>query len=380
MNIIENKLEKRLVYILLFVFTIHSLLFKSISNNLMTIIIYLGLICGIIFIKVFLEGSIKKNDIRSFIVSVVAILPILIYGYNESKLFFLNTETIRYSLFFLICVLWNDVKISDIKVFHIIIIIFGFLCCMYQISNGITRPSGFLNSPTIFSCMIALSITYLLFEKNVNIFNYIFILIGIFEIYISESSSSLLIVFALILYKIFINFIISKKEKKADKMSDVKKKKILIFIGIASVIAGIYFVNNINALLSIIQRNNRDASTSTRIEFIMIFINQFIHSVKMFFIGNGGGYTQAFIIKNLVSSHHMPLHQDILMLLIEYGLLGFLYIYNFFIKKLKLNYILLIILILFSFHNIILCPYVMCSLIISNNSLNIQYKNNKIFA
>ena len=69
----------------------------------------------------------------------------------------------------------------------------------------------------------------------------------------------------------------------------------------------------------------------------------------------------------------MPLHQDILMILCEYGIIGMIYIYVFFVRKIKINIVLVPMVILFSFHNIVLAPFVACLFIITNSALNDEY-------
>ena len=135
-----------------------------------------------------------------------------------------------------------------------------------------------------------------------------------------------------------------------------------------------YITLNLEKVLSIISRDNRDASTLTRTKYLSYFINDFFSNILNILLGHGGGYTQNYISSVIGEGKFYPLHQDIIMILCEYGVVGFIYIYKVFISKLRLNWILLIVLILCSFHNIILSPNVMV-----NNTLNFQNEYEKIW-
>ena len=189
-------------------------------------------------------------------------------------------------------------------------------------------------------------------------------------IYLSESSSALLCAVGLIFYKILINFINYRKEKN-EIINKTRFLKILILIG--GLITAYFLFTHLEEFLSIIPRSNRDASTLTRTNYLNLFIDQLKQNKDMFLIGRGGGYTQ-FFIKNLIgTSIFYPLHQDILMLICEYGVLGLIYLYVLYLKDLKLNWIIWIVILLCSFHNLILSPTTICLIVLYSNSLNMQY-------
>ena len=120
-------------------------------------------------------------------------------------------------------------------------------------------------------------------------------------------------------------------------------------------------------------RDNRSESTNTRIYYYELFFDLLKNNSKMVFIGNGAGYVTKYISNLITTNLYVPLHQDFLMFICEYGLIGCGFMYVFFIKKLKMNWLLWLTLFLCSFHNFILSPSLVCLFILTNNSLNYQH-------
>ena len=341
--------------------------YTGISGNYTSIISVVLILLGIV-----IEAFKTKGKIKIDYLSLLCILPIVLYGFSK--------ETMRYGVFFLIILIWRRNSFADLYGFHILNIIIGFCFIILQIIEKNPRPSGFIYSPTIFSCFIVTSLTYILFEKKhkKNKFTKLFLtIISLFLIYITESSSSLICCIGIIIYKVVINFII----KESKKMNEVKYKKLTKIIIMIIILVIIIIMLNLDKVLLIINRENREASSTTRLKYINIFFNEFLRNWKNFFIGCGGGYTQYYINSFLNVSNHMPLHQDILMILCEYGILGTIFIYKNFIKKLNLNFLIIVVSILATFHNLILCPSLCVYILISSNTLNKQYeKEQKIWS
>jgi len=327
----------------------------------------------ILFIAGFIYLILKNNgNIKISIIAIFCIIPIVLYNFC--------TESIRYGIFFLTLLTWSNIKFKSLKKFHKFIVILAVIFCLIQKVSMLERISGFMISPTIFSCVLVISLIYFLFEKDFKKSNWIYILFIIILIYFSESSSTFLFSLALIIYKIGINFIISKKTKKnlTKKENNNSFLKILIFLLILG--CTIYISMNLNQVLSIISRGNRDASTSTRLTYYSLFFHQLITNPRMFLIGMGAGYTRNVISSlSTVMASHYPLHQDILMILCEYGVLGFICLYNVYFKKLKMNWIIILLIILCSFHNLILSTTTLCLIILTSNSLNYQYNEGEFW-
>ena len=303
--------------------------------------------CSFLFIILKNNGVIKFN-----LWYIVAIFPILLYKFNR--------ESIRYCLFFLTVFSINQFKIENLsKFFKILIFI-----------SGTTRVSGYMISPTIFSCTICIAMLYLLFEKKCGTSNIFFSIVGLILIYLSESSSSFIFAIFLLSYKLLINIFINRKKNTTENKKRLIIKIILLFI----ILASIFIILHLNDVLSIISRNNRGDSTNTRLTYYMIFIKQLISNPLMIIFGKGAGYTQQYIhsLTTIVASHY-PLHQDLLMLVCEYGMVGIIYIYNVYMKKIKVNWLVWLLILLCSFHNLVLTSSTMCLIILANNSLRIQY-------
>lgn len=323
--------------------------------------IYVSLaLCISLFILDILKN---KGIIKINIWYIFAVIPLLLYKFN--------TESIRYSLFFLIVLFTSNYKIKNLGSFFKILIIIAFVFSLYQMFTGTIRISGFMISPTIFSCTLCIAILYLLFEKKYNVINLLFSILALFLIYMSESSSTFVFGLALFIYKTFINLFINRKK---DGQENKKRLFLKSFLFLSVTILLFFMITHLNEVLSIISRSNRGDSTNTRLTYYFVFIKQLVSNPLMILIGKGAGYTQQYIhgITTIMATHY-PLHQDFLMLICEYGLIGMVYIYNIYIKKLKMNWLIWLLIILCSFHNLILTSTTMCLIILVNNSLNSQY-------
>lgn len=282
-------------------------------------------------------------------------------------------ETIRYFLFFGLPSLWGKFYFKNQLYLYKIIVLVSLLFVVYEKVSGSPRVDGFMYSPTIFSCILLISIYAILMIKEVSKLKIFYVLASLYMIFETKSSSIILVAALIILYKIYI--LIKNKIKFQNKIS--RNLSYVIIFSIV-VISSIFITNNIKSVLSIVGRDNREQSTETRIEYINDFTNILVSNPKTFLIGNGGGFTQQEINRNSKSENFFPLHQDILMLLCDYGLIGFILILILFIKKLHLNYISILILILLSFHNLVLTSQVFLLLIITNNRINHDYNFEKL--
>lgn len=299
----------------------------------------------------------KCKFLKKDVASLICILVMILYGFSK--------ETIRYGLTFFSLLVWNKISVMNMTKVHCIITVLGIVFSLVDIANGYERISGYsAGSPTLFSCALLISFTYFLFKKEHKTSDYFFAIMNLLMIINTESSSTLIILICLILYKLFINII-----KKLGINSQITK--FLIFIGCTIVL--FFLVFNLDSALGIIQRANRNASTATRLDIYSVFLKLFIKEPQTIMIGYGGGFTQKYIQANWGIDSHLPLHQDILMFACEYGILGLIAMYNFLLKHYKFNFLLWIVLILASFHNIILSPLILCLLVLTSNTLNSQY-------
>ena len=287
--------------------------------------IYILMAILLIIVKILINnGKIKNSIIELFLICFIF--------FNG-----MNSFSLRYSIFFLLILLMNDLIFEDMEKYHKLLIIVGGVYCFFLLLFSKFRVSGFL---------------------------------GILSIYLSKSGSTFLFAIFLVLYKIFINLL--RKENSGLILKN--KSKLLYYSFLFLIILIIFLVlNNLDFFLSIVNRDNRSESTNTRIYYYELFFDLLKNNSKMVFIGNGAGYVTKYISNLITTNLYVPLHQDFLRFICEDGLIGCGFMYVFFIKKLKMNWLLWLTLFLCSFHNFILSPSLVCLFILTNNSLNYQH-------
>lgn len=297
--------------------------------------------------------KLTQNDF----IPLAVIGVVVLYGFCR--------ESIRYALVFFSLLVWNKISIRNLDVLHKSLVISAVALSAVDYALGFERISGFsAGSPTLFSCAISICFIYLLFKKDKTKDDYLYAGICFILAFKTESSSSILFIATLIAYKVAINIFY-----KFGWKSWYAKGIILVAI----VVVAVLLVTNLDSALGIISRGNRNASTATRLGIYQAFLELWISTPKTFLLGYGGGFSQEYIQKYWGAISHMPLHQDILMFACEYGLIGFWAIYNFLIKKYKLNFLMLLALVLATFHNVILSPMTLLLLVMTSNSINEQY-------
>ena len=282
-------------------------------------------------------------------------------------------ESVRYFLFFSLPDIWKKVFFEKQLILYKIIIIISGVFVIVENATGLKRVDGFMYSPTIFSCILLISIYGILFIKEKSRFKILYIATAMFMIFETRSSSIILVAALIILYKIRV--LIKNKIILKSKMS---KRLSYVLVELVVGIGGFFVFNNIRQILSLVGRSNREQSTETRIQYINEFANTLISNPRTLLVGEGGGFTQKKINSTSKSKNFFPLHQDLLMILCDYGILGASLIYIFSIKKLKLNYISIIVMFLLTFHNLVLTSQVFLLLIITNNRINHDYKFEKL--
>lgn len=294
---------------------------------------------------------------RSDLISIAIITLVVLYGFCK--------ESIRYGLVLFSLFAWNKVKVKNVDVLQRSLVIAAVVFSMADYLLGYERISGFSSgSPILFSCAIAVCLIYFLFKTERTKSDYFYSVVCFVLAYKTESSSTIIFMIALIAYKVVINILI----KFGWKSWITKLCIIVAIVAVATIL-----VFNLDSALGIINRGNREASTLTRLGIYQEFTRKWLISAKTFLFGYGGGFTQQYIRQYWGAISHMPLHQDILMFICEYGFIGFWLIYRYIIKKCNMNFIMLLALVLGSFHNIILSPMTLLLLVITSNAINEQY-------
>lgn len=300
-------------------------------------------------------GKVKLKQ-KDFI-PVAVIVVIVLYGFSR--------ESIRYGLVFFSLLIWNKIHIDNLEVLHKSLVIVAVILSGIDYYLGYERISGFsAGSPTLFSCALAICFLYFLFKTERTKSDYLFSILCLIMVLKTKSSSVFLFMIALIAYKVAINILY--------KLGwNLQFTKIFILLSILVVV--VFLALNLNSALGIINRGNRIASTSTRLGIYQTFLGLWFESPKTILLGYGGGFSQKYIQQYWGTISHMPLHQDILMLACEYGVIGIGAIYRFLIKEYHLNFLMSLALVLTTFHNVILSPMTFLLLILTSNALNEQY-------
>ena len=318
-------------------------------NSIVTIMVTLFSIL-LLFTK---KCNLFKNDfwVIGFIVIVLA------YGFS--------IETIRYGLVFFALVIWNKLQFENLDFVHIATVILGGFFSILDITRGYDRVSGYnAGSPTQFSCALLISLIYFLFYRSGNRkIRFVFAVLTCLMVVITKSASAIIVMGLILIYKVCM-VLLSK--------TLINERQLKYLVTGAIIITGVFVLVNYNTMLNLIPRSNRMASTSTRLGIYQTFWNILTANMGNFLMGKGGGYTQRYIQAYWGISSYLPVHQDILMFACEYGILGLLGMYFFLFKNFKMNILIWAVLILGSFHNIILAPMSLCLLILTSNTVRMQ--------
>lgn len=145
----------------------------------------------------------------------------------------------------------------------------------------------------------------------------------------------------------------------------------------------IIIIFNINNILYFVDQSLGRGSQSlaesnqTRMGLYNFVFEQLKSDFRMIFIGKGGGYIERTIENSFGLSYYLPVHQDFLMILSEYGLIGLLSVLYAFLKGKRTKWLFIYLFIACSFHNIVLSSKIMVLMTIALQ--NIENENDKIF-
>lgn len=351
------------IFFLAMIFFLQSEIFylseyDSTGSGNMYIIKRLLPIAGIIF---FLNTRFTKDKYLEMIAIFIGLCYIYLYGKNF--------QTQVYMISILILYLIKDIKFPFVGYFFGSTIIWGFVLSAVQYVQGIDRVTGFLNtSPTLFSYLITLAASYVFFKIKNKYIVLPLIILSVIQIYWTGSRSTYIIIVMLIVYYILSQFY---------KNNNLKMKIYwtTLIIVIIMVLLSLYNFDYFH--ISFELRSNGQYSNQTRSYLINYFLNDLLHNPVTLLIGNKGGYT-ANIVPVLLGLDltYYPLHQDILMWTVEYGLFGWIllglviYVLNKNWKlPLSIKVITMILFILGTFHNIFVSPISLVILKLLYNSV-----------
>lgn len=277
-----------------------------------------------------------------------------------------NSISVSYGMFLMVAWFIRRMPFFHIKQLHIALIIVSALKTLVEhvFSHMAVRAAGFMaTSATIFSVIMCISIYYLLTnlsaKKKTRIREYVYVAMALVCIYLSESRSSILAAAGIAAYCVSSDMLTKKGKNRAASVA------LYLFLAFVAVCVALEYFNFDRFMTS---RGNAQDSTNTRLSLIITFGRQLLEDPLMLFIGKGGGYT--------VQTIHIPLHQDVLMVLSEYGVVGLIVTYLMLFRKAKMNLVYWAIFLLGTFHNIMTCPIAFIIFFATIQSRNIEGEKN----
>ncbi|KXT76960.1 hypothetical protein [Streptococcus sp. DD12] len=266
----------------------------------------------------------------------------------------MDFQSLLYALMLAVVFFWHDLTLTYPRFFFGTIIAVGAAMAVWQHTQGVIRVTGFLvGSPTLFSFMLLLASAYFVLTSS-SWWTFAILAISGLAIFWSETRSTLGLLGLLGLYYLV----------KLVNASNVFKK--VWYFPVILLVFGL-----IGAILlwgpthGFQLRANGYQSTQTRTDIIWYFIQLLVTYPKTLFMGMGGGLTPYIVPQLLpyIKSNYYPLHQDLVMWVTEYGLIGTLALLNgirLVNRRMRLSHLsLLSITLLFivgTFHNIFIYP------------------------
>lgn len=262
------------------------------------------------------------------------------------SLYKFNSVSVSYGLFLMAAWFIQRMRFYHVKQLHIALILVSAVKTLVELVflRKAVRAEGFMaTSATIFSVIMCISIYYLMThlsaKKKVRFREYVCVAFALICIYLSESRSSILAAAGIMAYCISSAMLMKKGKNRAASVA------LYLFLAFVAVTLALEYFSFDRFMT---QRGNAQDSTNTRMSLILLFGRQLLENPVMLFIGKGGGYT--------VQTANIPLHQDVLMVLCEYGLVGLIGVYLMLFRKRKMDMVYWAIFLLGTFHNIMTCP------------------------
>lgn len=266
-------------------------------------------------------------------------------------------ELVRYILIMIILFFIRDIKPFNLNKFFKLVIVVGSIYTIVDIVKGIPRSTGFLStSPTLYSLIILISSTYLIYSSQNIVKDNIYSSIGVLLIYSTGSRSTLILILLFYLIKI--------SQGIFNKRGVINKFIFLIVLIISSIIA----INILRNIWDGSIRMDANSSNLTRVFFIKNILIYMSNTPYSYITGMGAGFSYKFI--SLLTGINAPLHQDILTILCDYGVVGILIVIIFFTNgKYKWMWPGWVILFVGTFHNIIFFPISIILISLSSSKL-----------
>ena len=274
-----------------------------------------------------------------------------------------NIQSVRYFLTLVMAFYWSRQKIDNLDKLIRVLIYLGTAMSASQIASGQIRAYGFYaSSPTQYACTLFIFEGYLLIvmcNKGASKKNILSTVLCIVNIYFTETRSALLA--AVLLFAIYIIAILVNESKISSPRQIVG-----LIIVIVAVILTLNYQSIVDLVMNRFNRTNIDASNYTRNYLYNRIFSMFREEPYALLIGKRGGYIRTLF---KTGGTYLPVHQDYLMALAEYGIIGVFGLYFSFLKRHSMKIYFLIVFSVCSFHNIVLNPMGILFLVITMTSL-----------
>lgn len=268
---------------------------------------------------------------------LLCVAVFLFWSYDERAWLY---SVIVLSLFFL-----SKVYAVDMSLGCRLLVLFG-LSCSLLFCYGDERWSGFLNtSAPCFGLIMLVLMTYLLFSGRSSRFDIALAFVS-FALIIMTQTRAAQLVGVILLVARFGN---TAASRIALFFHSHRFLMVVTFIALAAAIA-----LNYEWVLDLVGREGGEDSNRTRLLLMEGALSQWLSGSGTFLFGNGGGYAMAYTAAtNSAFSGNLPVHQDVLMLLCDYGVVGFgLLIASLYPTLKRWPWYCLLVLAMAAFHNI----------------------------
>ena len=250
-------------------------------------------------------------------------------------------EPFRYAMTFVIIYAISGLYVGNMRRLHIVLIIVGAILSVQNILLDHDRATGYMLSPTIYSLQTAISMYYLLENKQRKRHDLIYCLVGFAMIVLTFSRTNILAGGGILVY-----YYVKNLYLKSRKQLPIARIVLYSFVGCAAVV--LISIIDIKSLMDI--RSNAQDSTNTRMYWITLVLNQMAANHSSYLIGLGGGYAAGL----LSAGAYVPMHQDLMLFACEYGLVYFVLLFFQINKKYHLSLVEWALIIVGSFHNLFL--------------------------
>jgi len=295
----------------------------------------------------------KKQDVNCVIVALIALV------YSRSS------EGIRYFLLLLSWIMWAKFQFNNLLNFVYILVLTMACYSVPQLVQGVTRITGFSTSPPQAACVLLVCETYMMVymaNAGKNWKSLLLSCLCIFLIFETGTRSNLvagILVFAFFCLRVLLN------NRKIKNNINVFWVVLLFSMAIMILLAPTLFP----MILSKLGRGNATESTGTRIYIYKALFEQILQSPQNLLIGSKGGFVEIYLKQILGTNEYFPGHQDYLVILCEYGLVGLVTVFYVFLKKHTGWLYFFLVFTVCSFHNIMLSGTTMMLMLITMTDL-----------